>query len=489
MTVKYAARSIPREARSSDERDARSAQGARRATTRTSHSSSGHNRRPNRRRLARLSEKPTGMRSSPWRLLGDREFRHYFLSSTCSNAGTWLQSTAQVILAFQLTHSVFFVGLIVALQFAGVPFLSPVAAMLASRHNGRQVLLITQAGSAVVAALMAGCYFLGLLDRYSAFPLAAGALLLGIGYSLALPVQVTLVPSLVRKDEAEAALRMNSASYNGGRAFAPILSVLIIATIGPGWIFALNSVTFALFAFTVSRLKPASPEQGRTWLRSDRKGRPRITDGLAITRQHPRILLLLAFVAAITLADDPIQVLSPSLTSAMKLSHDWTGLFIAALGWGAVAGSMLPRSFARSRAKGTSKQPAQDASKRAAWWLLALAVFVLLYVLGLSPIVSLAAAAGTGIAALIAGTAAQTPIMVSDHQDVASVTALWAIAWAGTKPVASLLDGWLAGTIGIKATALVLVLPAAFLAGCELTFPRSWRDAIKDFSKTRLAHL
>jgi hypothetical protein len=38
--------------------------------------------------------------------------------------------------------------------------------------------------------------------------------------------------------------------------------------------------------------------------------------------------------------------------------------------------------------------------------------------------------------------------------------AVWAIAWAGSKPVASLVDGLLAGWIGVHWTGVVLALPA-----------------------------
>jgi hypothetical protein len=42
----------------------------------------------------------------------------------------------------------------------------------------------------------------------------------------------------------------------------------------------------------------------------------------------------------------------------------------------------------------------------------------------------------------------------------ASIMAVWAIAWAGSKPVASLADGWLAGTVGLRRTGFILALPA-----------------------------
>ena len=38
--------------------------------------------------------------------------------------------------------------------------------------------------------------------------------------------------------------------------------------------------------------------------------------------------------------------------------------------------------------------------------------------------------------------------------------AVWAIAWAGSKPVASLLDGLLAGHVGLQRTGILLAAPA-----------------------------
>src|SRR5690348_15077452 len=49
---------------------------------------------------------------SSWHVLSQGGFRRYFLGSLISNLGTWLQSTAQVLIAYQVTSSVFTVGLI-----------------------------------------------------------------------------------------------------------------------------------------------------------------------------------------------------------------------------------------------------------------------------------------------------------------------------------------------------------------------------------------
>lgn len=53
--------------------------------------------------------------------------------------------------------------------------------------------------------------------------------------------------------------------------------------------------------------------------------------------------------------------------------------------------------------------------------------------------------------------------MLAEHagpEQTAAVMAVWAIAWAGSKPLASLLDGMLGSWIGPQWTGLILATPA-----------------------------
>jgi MFS family permease len=462
-------------------------------------------------------------RHSSWQLLRQHQFRLYFLGSLISNLGTWLQSTAQIIIAYQFTHSVFTVGLIASAQFAGMVVVSPWAAVLASKYSPRTVLCGTQCASAIIAALMALCYLDGTLRLPELF---FGALSLGFAYALALPVQTALVPKLVGRANRTDALKMNSVSYNAGRALAPALSVLVIAFLGPDLIFVLNAITFVTFALVLCRLDifaaneqlrvtnehlrvtlatsfrqarksavtalaPAAPgwhspvSAGRTTSpgrpaepASAERPRARLRDGLDIALHNRRIVLLLAIVAAVTLADDPILVLSPALAhTKLHISNDWAGYFIAALGWGSVLGSLPPTS--------AQTDGGRRASRYAAFSLLALGVSVVAFTRGFSAPATLAAAVAAGAAGLCTGTAAQTALL--SHQEktgasmatAASITALWAIAWAGTKPFASLLDGWLASHLGLMRTGIILASPALTIALCELLLPSTVRKFIK----------
>ena len=384
----------------------------------------------------------------PWRVLKHGQFRIYFAATLASNVGTWLQNTAQVLLAYQLTHSAWLVGVVTSAQFAGPLFLGPWAAAIADRLDGKRMLVGAQLFSACVAAGMALLQATGLLTEQV---LITGALGLGLAFAFALPLQVSLVPQLSPEDEAESALAMNSVSYNVGRAVAPILCVVVIHTMGFGWVFLLNAITFLVLAIGLARIRPQpSPKPA---VRS-----ARARDGISIARNRPEIWLLLGMVAAVTIADDPILVLGPTLAHrTFGLSSDWAGYFLAALGCGTVLGSLLPRSP-------TARPGSSAGPRRAALSLLALSIFMVFFVAGLSPAISLVAACGAGMAALTTGAATQVLLIRQSPGQAGSVMALWAIAWAGTKPIASLTDGWLATALGVRYAGIALVLPALALA-------------------------
>jgi predicted MFS family arabinose efflux permease len=408
--------------------------------------------------------------TASWHVLGQPRFRRYFVGSLISNLGTWLQNTAQVLLAYQLTHSALAVGAVTCAQFSSSVLLGPWAAALADRLDGRRLLIGTQLLSAGIAGGLAMLTFSGILTERA---LIIGALGLGLAFAFALPLQTSMVPRLVPEADTKAAMAMNSVSYNAGRAVAPVLCVLVGTVVGLGWAFSLNAVSFIVFAATLLFVRPDRAEQPAQ--------RPAARTGISIAARRPRIMLLLAMVAAVTVVEDPVLVLGPSLARQMHaLSSIWPGYFLSALGLGTVLGACLPtRRLASSE---------RSASERAAWSLLLLASCMIAFTWGFDVWISMAAAVGAGVAGLLTGSAVQSLLLrIAGPHLAAKVMAMWAIAWAGSKPIASLTDGWLAGTVGIRSAGILLAAPALAIALLELLLPSRIKASMKDWLKVRLS--
>jgi hypothetical protein len=85
---------------------------------------------------------------------------------------------------------------------------------------------------------------------------------------------------------------------------------------------------------------------------------------------------------------------------------------------------------------------------------------MVLFVATFSIWVSFAAAIGAGVTCLLANSMTRTLLsQTAGPARMAPVMAIWAIAWAGSKPLASLVDGSAAGLIGYRATGILLALP------------------------------
>jgi predicted MFS family arabinose efflux permease len=177
-----------------------------------------------------------------------------------------------------------------------------------------------------------------------------------------------------------------------------------------------------------------------------------------------RIMILLLMVAAVTIADDPIQVLGPALAKQLHGSPVMSGWFIAALGAGTVLGS-----FRRSKH--------QPTLRLAATALASLALFMLLFTHAPTMWFAVTAALGAGASCLIANSVTRAVLAErAGPEKTAAVMAVWAIAWAGSKPFASLLDGTLGSWIGPQWTGLILATPALIPITVLVVAPRigSW---------------
>jgi predicted MFS family arabinose efflux permease len=234
---------------------------------------------------------------------------------------------------------------------------------------------------------------------------------------------------------------MDTVSYNLGRAIAPLVTMAMFLTgINFAWAFAANAASFIAFSLILWRVHMrADPEPRR---------RSRIRDGFVIARLDRRIMILLLMVAAVTIADDPILVLGPALARQLHAPPEWSGWFISALGAGTVLGS-----FRRSKHEPTLRL--------AATALAALALSMLLFVYAPMLWIGVIAALAAGASCRVANSVTRAALAEHAGPDgTVAVMAVWAIAWAGSKPIASLVDGVLGSWIGPQWTGLILAAPA-----------------------------
>ena len=140
-----------------------------------------------------------------------------------------MQDTALPWLILSLTHSPVYVGALVFARFAPFMIFGLFSGVLADRFDNRRVVMITQASSMVVAAVLAALAFAGVDVVWPYFVLAFCG---GAALVFDAPNRHALTFRLVGRDELPNAIALNSSLFNAGRVIGPALGGVLIAAFG-----------------------------------------------------------------------------------------------------------------------------------------------------------------------------------------------------------------------------------------------------------------
>lgn len=389
----------------------------------------------------------TGL-SSAWRVFRMRNFGPYFVGNAMSASGTWFQNLAAAIFVYQETHSALLLGVLNAFQFGPVLLLTPWTGRIADAVDRRRLLIWTQTIAACVAVTLAVLVGLGEATTWLVIGFAG---VLGVITAVSNPAQMALVASLVPREMLARAIALNAMTFNLARATGPALAAVVIATVGIAPAFAINAFSYVALVVALLVITPTPVPLVR---------RSSFRDSIAILRAKPRLVGYLAVVTAVGVSSDPINTESPAIAHEFGRAPVWAGAVVGCFGLGAVLAAISTsdrigrsdRHLSRSLVVFGSGIVLMAISP---WFPLALA-----FVVG----------AGFGYLSANANATARLQLGVAEDQQ-GRIMALWSVAFLGTRPIASLIDGALAERFGVRIAAAILATPVLFAAGFLLRSP------------------
>jgi MFS family permease len=392
--------------------------------------------------------------------LKHRNYRLFFVGQVVSVTGTWMQRVAQAWLILQLTHSAVAVGILALAQFLPFSTFGLFAGVFVDRLDARRAVIGTQASAMLLGALLAGLTLSGAVEPWHVYVIG---FLAGTVQVLDAPARQALTYRMVGRDELPNAVALNSSLFNGARIFGPAVGGVLIATVGSGLCFLLNSVSFlavlaGLFLMRVADFHPL-----------ERFDRPKVirglVEGLHYFRDSRRALTVLLMVSVVSMFGINNNVLLPVLANKTLHSGPETfGLLTAFFGAGALVGALGTAALGRASVK---------------LMLLGAAGFGTAQLL-LAPERTLPAALillfATGFCFTLWSSNANTLLQLEapDHLR-GRVVGLFYYGFAGTGSVGGILAGWLAasgGTLLAFAVAGGMSLLAATAASIALGFTR-----------------
>jgi MFS family permease len=276
----------------------------------------------------------------PFRALRHRNYRLYFFGQLVSLTGSWVQTTALMWLAYELTKQSRWPALISAVQVLPTVGLGLLGGHVADRWSRRSLIFSTQAALLGLAVLLG---VLVLYSRVTPWHLLAVSLACGVVNAIDLPARLAFVVEMVGRDDLINAVALNSVLFNVARAGGPALGAWCLGVVGPGPCFLINGLSFVavLVALAMMTLpwRAAPPaahheEKASLWA------------GFHYVAGRPVLLLLLVLTGALSLFGWPVLSLLPALADQhLHRSEGGYGSMLSALGAGAMLAALLVATF------------------------------------------------------------------------------------------------------------------------------------------------
>ncbi|MGJ8584006.1 MAG: MFS transporter [Marinosulfonomonas sp.] len=368
-----------------------------------------------------------------------RDFRLYLGGNAFALNSVWMQRVTLGWIAWELTNSASFVGLVSFLTYAPAMISGPFFGVLIDRVRVKKAAMVTQSLLLLITLLFLITYELGVLGT---IVLAALATLVGVVTSAHNPVRMSLAPRLVERAAIGSVVTLVAINFNLARLTGPALGGALIAVFGVEVSLIVQALFYLPILFVIPRLSPRPR-------RSENSEKPPFLQEMLagfryvmandIIRRALLVTGIFAFLIRGTLELMPVFADGVFDKGAAGL-----GLLTSSAGFGALCAGMtkaltsaqasgrLPRPVLVSTFLGISLIPIVGYSTI---WELTLVMMVLI-----------------GFCGTMAGITMQTAIQLELDDDIRGrVMSLWGMVGIGAAALGAIGLGFLADQFGVSA--------------------------------------
>ena len=249
--------------------------------------------------------------------------------------GTWIQIVAVTWLVYRLTNSALMLGIV---GFSGqIPLfvIAPFAGVLADKSSRHKLLLYTQSLALIQALVLSLLVF---TESIQIWQLIVLSVVLGIINAFDMPIRQAFVVEMIdnKKEDLGNAIAFNSSMVNAARLIGPSIAGILIATVGEGWCFLINAVSFLAVVISLLRMKvvPVLSKLPQS------KVLEQLSEGFRYTFGFPPIRYLITLLGIVSLMSTSVTLLAPVIAKKyLGGGADTFGFLMSAYGSGALLGA------------------------------------------------------------------------------------------------------------------------------------------------------
>jgi MFS family permease len=178
-----------------------------------------------------------------------------------------MDTIARGYLAYDLTGQATALGFVWVAWGVPMLLLSLIAGVVADRVEKRGLLMLVQAGMAVLSLSTAILVHTDVISIWQLVALGVGQ---GVVWSFAVPARMAMLPELVTDEELTNALALNNAAMNGTRILGPslaggLIAVPLFGMSGVFYVMVLLYVVVALTLLPIPRSRSPVRQRGPLW--------------------------------------------------------------------------------------------------------------------------------------------------------------------------------------------------------------------------------
>jgi MFS family permease len=204
------------------------------------------------------------------------DFRRLFAGQAISEFGSQITFVAVPFQVYEITRSTAMVGLLALLEAIPLVVLPIVGGAIADAVERRRMLMIAHALTAALSVALAVNAF---LPEPQLWILFAFSFLWASAYSLYSPALRAWPARLLTPDLYTSALALEVVYYQAAALTGPVLAGVLIATLGIGWAYVLDAVSYLAVIVALAGMRPSPPTAQRLSI-----GWSAIRDGLHFLR-------------------------------------------------------------------------------------------------------------------------------------------------------------------------------------------------------------
>jgi MFS family permease len=275
---------------------------------------------------------------SRFRVLANPAYRTWAAADLISVCGSWMQIVALNWLVYTMTGSTAMLGLTLTLSSLPTLALGMWGGALADRLDARRVLPVTQAIAFVLAAALAALTASGALALWHVWALATGA---GLVRVVEAPCLGRFGAQLLGPADLPAGVALGSAIESTGRIAGMSLAGVLVATVGPAPVFAVNAVTFLIAVAALVRIAGAPLHE----LERSETVRGGVREGLRYLGGKPELVTTLLLALCLGVFGRNFQVSMAAMAAMadgpLRAGAVGYGLFSTAFAAGALGGALV----------------------------------------------------------------------------------------------------------------------------------------------------